>query len=374
MQTAETSAAPSTDPRAPISLADPVLISALDSLGTNVFIADLDLRLAYVNRRGAATLRELSEEIQKMFAIGTDLLVGSSIHRFHSDPARVERILRDPANMPHRATLAFGDARLRAEFNHIRATDGTLLGYVANWESVGERDRASEAAIEELISAAHELTDISAQLGSGFHTTASQAISVASGAEEMSASINEIAGSSARASTVANESTQIADLASASVTKLGSSSEEIENFASLISTVASQTNLLALNATIEAARAGEAGKGFAVVASEVKALAQQTKQASQDIEARVRTIVADVSSADDAISRISTAIDEISHIQAEVASSVSQQHTVATDISANIAAVASQADISAQDADRIGALAESLMHQVESLRALLLAH
>ena len=61
-----------------------------------------------------------------------------------------------------------------------------------------------------------------------------------------------------------------------------------------IQRISDQTNLLALNAAIEAARAGEQGRGFAVVAAEVRQLARRAGGASQQIEALVHTILANV--------------------------------------------------------------------------------
>lgn len=70
--------------------------------------------------------------------------------------------------------------------------------------------------------------------------------------------------------------------------------EEVKEIATRINDIASQTKILSLNAQVEAARAGEQGKGFAVVATEVEKMS----------------------------SAITSAVDEISGINANVISAV----------------------------------------------------
>lgn len=94
--------------------------------------------------------------------------------------------------------------------------------------------------------------------------------------------------------------TQIAELVSfvqgvgARLEDVTQALDNVRQVSSIIQKIASQTNLLALNATIEAARAGEAGKGFAVVAGEVKNLATQTSKATEEIDATMDALSAQV--------------------------------------------------------------------------------
>ncbi|MEQ8995167.1 MAG: HAMP domain-containing methyl-accepting chemotaxis protein [Coleofasciculus sp. B1-GNL1-01] len=163
---------------------------------------------------------------------------------------------------------------------------------------------------------------------------------VATGVEEMSASIKEIAKSAADAARVATTAVNMTESTNQTISKLGQSSAEIGNVIKVITSIAQQTNLLALNATIEAARAGEAGKGFAVVANEVKELAKQTAKATEDISQKIEAIQGDTKSSVEAISQITTIINQINDFQNTIASAVEEQTATTNEMARNVAEAA----------------------------------
>ena len=61
--------------------------------------------------------------------------MGGSIHRFHKDPAAIERILADPSALPRESVFSFGGATLRTLINSVTDGQGT------NWvrRGLGQR-------------------------------------------------------------------------------------------------------------------------------------------------------------------------------------------------------------------------------------------
>ena len=97
--------------------------------------------LIQIERRMSVPLRGIEDEVQKAFGVAVDDIVGASIHRFHRDKRRVERILRNPAALPHQAELTFGPITLQAKINGVFGPGNEVLGYIVNWEDVSQRQR-----------------------------------------------------------------------------------------------------------------------------------------------------------------------------------------------------------------------------------------
>src|SRR5690349_6140070 len=67
--------------------------AAIQRVPANIFIADLNFEIVSMNDCAMQTLRGLAEVLRQTFGVEVDEMIGLSIHKFHQDPKRVERIL-----------------------------------------------------------------------------------------------------------------------------------------------------------------------------------------------------------------------------------------------------------------------------------------
>jgi methyl-accepting chemotaxis protein len=173
---------------------------------------------------------------------------------------------------------------------------------------------------------------------------------VAAGAEQLNASIKEITVSMTMSKDRTSDTFDLVVEADRTTKQLSESAESMGSIVDVINNISGQINLLALNATIESARAGEAGRGFAVVAGEVKNLAGQASAATKQISTSIddmRSMTAEVVGSLDAIRG---AMQQVLEYVASTASSVEEQSAVASEISANT-------HRAAEEANQIGASA-----------------
>ena len=326
--------------------------AALDQVHTNVFMADMDLNLIYMNEKSKNTLRAIGGVLRQTFGVELHEVLGGSIHRFHKNPARIERILRTPGALPHNASFGFGGVTLQTSINAVTGADGQRKGYIVNWEDITEAEKVKKdlhavlGAVGQATETIDALTEMTRMLGETAEETQQQANgvsasagqvsdniqSVAAATEEMVASVREISRNASHAAEIATSAVEMARSTNTTVQKLGVSSQEIGNVIKVITSIAQQTNLLALNATIEAARAGEAGKGFAVVANEVNELAKKTARATEEIGQKIEAIQSDTGSAVEAITEIGQIIDRINDIQTSIAGAVEEQSATTDEI------------------------------------------
>ena len=120
---------------------------ALDALGTNVFIADRDLRLVYMNRRASEMMKSLSSIVEGTFGISHRQLIGTKIDAFHGNRAKqIRSMLNDPSNLPIRTEIRLGEMILDLNVNAILSPENEYLGVVVNWEEIAEKKRLEAEA------------------------------------------------------------------------------------------------------------------------------------------------------------------------------------------------------------------------------------
>lgn len=115
---------------------------ALDSLGTNVFIADRDLTLVYMNRSAGAIMKKMEATVEKLFGVAYEELIGTKIDSFHGSRGKqIRRLLGDLKNLPIRTEIRLADLVLDLNVNAILNQSGEYVGLVVNWEEISSKKK-----------------------------------------------------------------------------------------------------------------------------------------------------------------------------------------------------------------------------------------
>lgn len=294
------------------------------------------------------------------------------IHRIVGKPlASYVRAIKD---------LADGEGDFTKRFEQRSSDELGIMasGFNRLLNRVHESIKQSKIAAQQVNQSADQLMTLAAQSLSASESQNKDTEQVAAASHEMSISAQDIAKNTDDAEQHANQANsevrRVGDTinktiqsiqhqsetiqnSSAVVQELVDASHSISNVLSVINDIADQTNLLALNAAIEAARAGEQGRGFAVVADEVRLLASRTQKSTEEIHDMVERLqrsgrqaseqmslsskiaeenVQQAQVADEVLRTVLESMDNISRLNAEIASAVNQQRYVAEDVSKNI--------------------------------------
>lgn len=270
--------------------------------------------------------------------------------------------------------------------------------------------RTVNEALSMLDQATAELAQSTSDTSQGMQRQQSETDMVATAVTEMGATINEIASNTEMTAAKADATNQNANSgrkevehtvkqiqqlsgrlqeASLIVTELDKDSQTIGSVLDVIRGIAEQTNLLALNAAIEAARAGDQGRGFAVVADEVRHLAQRTAQSTGQIEeiiaalqGRTRHIVAAMQqcrqqgtdSAEQAgvamklLGEITQDVTNIMDMTTQIAAAIEEQSHVAAEVNKNVVKIRDLSDDTFGYARQNAAISEEVAQQAASLR------
>jgi methyl-accepting chemotaxis protein len=119
----------------------------LEAAPINVMFADRNLRIQYLNPASLQTLRTLEQYLP----VPADEVLGQSIDVFHRNPAHQRRILADPRNLPHRATIQLGPESLDLLVSPVYDDRHEYVGAMVTWSVVTEKLRL-EAEVSRVMS------------------------------------------------------------------------------------------------------------------------------------------------------------------------------------------------------------------------------
>jgi methyl-accepting chemotaxis protein len=109
--------------------------SMMENAPINVMCTDKDFKIQYMNPASTRTLKTL----EQFLPIKVDQMIGQSIDIFHKAPEHQRRLLSDPKNLPHRASIQVGPETLDLLVSAIYDQNKNYLGPMVTWEVITQK-------------------------------------------------------------------------------------------------------------------------------------------------------------------------------------------------------------------------------------------
>lgn len=112
----------------------------VENSSVQLILADRNFDIVYLNPASQKALKK----IEHLLPCPVEQIMGQSIDIFHKHPEHQRAIVRDPANLPHRAEIALGDETLDLSVTALMDAEGKYMGPLVSWEVITDRKNAEE--------------------------------------------------------------------------------------------------------------------------------------------------------------------------------------------------------------------------------------
>jgi methyl-accepting chemotaxis protein len=113
------------------------LQSMVENAPVNIIMADLDLKITYLNPASLKTLKT----VEQYLPVPADKVVGSSLDIFHKVPSHQRKILSNPKNLPYRALIDIGPEKADLLVSALYNNKGEFIGPMLTWEVVTLKEK-----------------------------------------------------------------------------------------------------------------------------------------------------------------------------------------------------------------------------------------
>ncbi|MFQ7574669.1 MAG: methyl-accepting chemotaxis protein [Lachnospira sp.] len=305
--------------------------------------------------------------------------VGTMVKSINFMKTNLQEMISEVANVL--AQMGEGDYRIEISRQYIGEFTQIKTSLIQISDKMKETFQTLRSVTEQIDGGSEQMACAAQDLAEGSTSQASQvsnlvdAVSHISGQiEENAKEAQELVKISTHASNSLKEGNAKVEELKLAIGEISKCSEQIVSIIGTIEDIASQTNLLSLNAAIEAARAGEAGKGFAVVAEQVKDLAEESAKSVGMITGLIETTIAAVdkgiSMADDtvgAMSEVMTGTEQSTKKMGDIVNMLNDSVDKMYEINDAITEVSTIVDNNSATSEETAAVSQQQKAQVETM-------
>lgn len=305
--------------------------------------------------------------------------VGTMVKSINFMKTNLQEMISEVANVL--AQMGEGDYRIEISRQYIGEFTQIKTSLIQISDKMKETFQTLRSVTEQIDGGSEQMACAAQDLAEGSTSQASQVSNLVAAVSHISDQIEENAKEaqelvkiSAHASNSLKEGNAKVEELKLAIGEISKCSEQIVSIIGTIEDIASQTNLLSLNAAIEAARAGEAGKGFAVVAEQVKDLAEESAKSVGMITGLIETTIAAVdkgiSMADDtvgAMSEVMTGTEQSTKKMGDIVNMLNDSVDKMYEINDAITEVSTIVDNNSATSEETAAVSQQQKAQVETM-------